>query len=771
MSPSAPTIVIVDDAADVRSLVKTRLRLSRRFTVVGDGGDGDAAVELAREHRPSLLLLDVSMPRTDGLKALPQIRAVSPTTRVVMYSGFDEQGLADRALALGAAAFIEKSTSLDELIDRLTALSPAEVPTGPPEPRSATEASAADERVLGDHRERFREVFEEAAIGMATTTLSGRIVRANRALASLLGRPVGELIGTAYADLTNGRASLVASALDEVVNRGVDVAQVEHDVIGVPAGRRVLATLAPVRDSSGRPLYLFLQVQDITAQRGAEEELRRSEERFRLLVEAVQDYAIFMLSPDGIVISWNPGAERLQGYLAHEIVGQHFRRFYPPEVQAAKHPEHELEIAARDGRYEEEGWRIRKDGSRFWANVAITAIRNDRGQHIGFAKVTRDITARREAEEALRQSEERFRLLVEAVQDYAIFMLDVDGHIISWNRGAQRLKGYSASDIIGQHFRVFYPPEKQAEQHPEHELVWALRDGHYEEEGWRVRKDGSLFWANVVITAVRNHAGEHIGFTKVTRDMTERRAMTQELEAANARLRRAAAEQAEFLAVTAHELRTPVGVLGGSADMLSKHWAELTDDEHTELLESMASSAGRLRRLLGDLLTASRLQNSSLRLDPHRVDVETLLVAATVAARRTYPDAEFEVDAEPDLTVVADSDRLSQALDNLIGNALRHGASPVRVSATGEGPTVRICVTDSGAGVPAAMRSRLFERFTTGEAKGGTGLGLFIVRELARAHGGDASYEPGSPDHPAGAFVITLPAAGPFRPDGPPAGD
>jgi PAS domain S-box-containing protein len=528
----------------------------------------------------------------------------------------------------------------------------------------------------------------------------------------------------------------------------------------------VLATIAPVLDSRERPLYLFLQVQDVTGLRGAQEQLRRSEARFRLLVEKVEDYAIFMLSPQGTVESWNAGAERIKGYTEQEIVGRHFRVFYPRKLQDARHPEHELELALRDGHYEEEGWRIRKDGSRFWANVLITAVHDD-GRHIGFAKVTRDITARREQDEALRQSEERFRLLVEAVGDYAIFMLDPDGRIASWNAGAQRSKGYTADEIIGQHFRVFYPPEVQAARHPEYELEVALRDGRYEEEGWRVRKDGTLFWANVVITAVRDR-GRLVGFAKVTRDTSERRAMLEERErtaaalaVANAQLEQAAEDQAHFLAVTAHELRTPVGVLGGTADTLAAHWADLEDDERRELLEGMSASAVRLRRLLADLLTASRLQASALELELGPVDVGALLATAAAAARRTHPGADVRVEAEPGLVVEGDTDRLAQAVDNLIANALRHGVPPVRVTGRVVGSEVEIAIGDAGPGVPEEMRTRLFDRFATGRGPGGTGLGLYIVRQLARSHGGDATYRPpGSDGAQNGSFVISLPYAG-----------
>ena len=303
----------------------------------------------------------------------------------------------------------------------------------------------------------------------------------------------------------------------------------------------------------------------------------------------------------------------------------------------------------------------------------------------------------------------------------------------------------------------------------------ALREGHYEEEGWRLRKDGSRFWANVLITAVFNEAGEHIGFAKVTRDTTERRRALEErdraaqalaaantkLESLNRRLQRATDDQSQFLAVTAHELRTPIGVLSGSADLLSQHWSQLTDEERDGLLEAMTTGTTRLRRLLDDLLTASRLQASALEMRPDVVPVGDVVREAVTTVRRTNPEAEIVLDVPPGITVHADRDRLAQALDNLLNNALHHGVPPIRVWATSSPGGVQIRVSDQGPGVSSAMQPRLFDRFATGRHRGGTGLGLFIVRELARAQGGDAFYELSSAETSGGAFVIVLPDGSP----------
>jgi PAS domain S-box-containing protein len=249
-------------------------------------------------------------------------------------------------------------------------------------------------------------------------------------------------------------------------------------------------------------------------------------DHFRLFVDSVRDYAIFMLDPQGVVRTWNAGAERIKGYRADEIIGKHFSKFYRPED--AWKCAYELEVATKEGRVEDEGWRVRKDGSLFWALVVITCVRDETGAIVGFGKVTRDLTERRHAEEILRRSEERFRLIVESVKDYAIFMLDARGRVATWNAGAERIKGYSADEIIGHYFAQFYPEEDVRAGKCEMELEVAARDGRFEDEGWRIRKDGSRFWANVVITALRNHAGELVGFAKVTRDLTERKRAEEE---------------------------------------------------------------------------------------------------------------------------------------------------------------------------------------------------------------------------------------------------
>jgi PAS domain S-box-containing protein len=298
------------------------------------------------------------------------------------------------------------------------------------------------------------------------------------------------------------------------------------------------------------------------------------------VVEELKDYAVFMLDSEGHVVTWNEGARLIKGYTAGEIIGRSFACFYTPEDLARGKPSKLLEKAKIEGRVEDEGWRVRKDGTRFWADVVITALHDSSGNVRGFLKVTRDLTDRRGAQELLHQSEERFRLLVESVKDYAIFMLGVDGKITTWNSGAEHITGYRAEEAIEKHFSIFYPAEGIDEGRPELELEIAASVGRYEEEGWRVRKDGQRYWASVVLTAIHDPVTNNLrGFAKVTRDLTERRRMELEAraaeeQAATERARLVEAQNAlrlrdEFVSVAAHELRTPLSALQLKLDGIS----------------------------------------------------------------------------------------------------------------------------------------------------------------------------------------------------------
>jgi PAS domain S-box-containing protein len=419
-----------------------------------------------------------------------------------------------------------------------------------------------------------------------------------------------------------------------------------------------------------------------------------AQDALHLLERNIRDYAIFMLDPAGYVVSWNVGAERIIGYTEQEIRGKHFSTFYPPEDLAAGKPARELEIAIAEGRVEDEGWRVRKDGTRYWSDVVITALFDDAGELRGFGKVTRDVTERRAAEEALRASEERFRLLVQDVTDYAIFMLDPIGHVVSWNAGAERIKGYTEQEIRGKHFSMFYPPEDIAAGRPEHNLETALLEGRVEDEGWRVRKDGTRFWANVVITALYGENRRLRGFSKVTRDMTERREAEQSLE-----------ERRQLLA---HLIRVQ------EAERL-RIAAELNDREVHELDELVQSQrefaeqlpdpyAAQLSKLVDRAETATEeLRAVVARLRPPGIDRSSLAgaledyLAANAPSWGLSYTVDSRLDSEPPHDVAVTIFRICQeALTNVHKHARAKKVS-VALSHTGSGVLTR--VVDDGVGI------------------------------------------------------------------------
>ena len=366
------------------------------------------------------------------------------------------------------------------------------------------------------------------------------------------------------------------------------------------------AVLHHVRDEHGDLIGFAKVTRDITERIRARDSLLESERRFRILVEGVIDYAIYMLDPSGVIVNWNTGAQRLKGYTADEIVGQHFSKFYSKEDRRTGLPARVLETASREGRYEAEGWRVRKDGSRFWASVVIDAIRNEKGDLEGFAKVTRDITERRAAQDTLRESERQFRLLVAGVTDYALYMLDPNGIITSWNAGAERIKGYQANEIIGQHFSKFYTERDRAAGLPSQALYAAAQEGRFEAEAWRIRKDGTMFWANVVMDPIRDEDGILVGFAKITRDITERRDAQIELQ--DAQQQRAQAQKMDALGQltggVAHDFNNLLMVVSGHIQTIKK---KITDDPKVvRAAEAIELAAQRGATLTRQLLTFSR---------------------------------------------------------------------------------------------------------------------------------------------------------------------
>ena len=472
--------------------------------------------------------------------------------------------------------------------------------------------------------------------------------------------------------------------------------------------------------------------------------LFESERRFRLLVEGVVDFAIYMLDPNGLVTSWNAGARRIKGFEAEEVVGRHFGMFYLPEDREAGLPQQSLETAREKGRFEAEGWRLRKDGTKFLASVVIDAIYEE-GELIGFAKITRDMTEQHKAAQALKESESRFRLLVGGVTDYALYMLDPNGIVTNWNAGGQRIKGYLPEEIIGQHFSRFYSAEDQAAGRPARALKLALENGHYEEDGWRVRKDGKFFWASVVIDPIRDDENRLIGFAKITRDISERREAQIHLE----KIRRQLAESQKLDALgqltggVAHDFNNLLMVISGSVQALKKIVAD--DTRGLRAVQAIESASRRGAALTRQLLTFARRQN---------VNPRTVEPAERIHAVRDILDTglggsiQLHVSVADDTwPVTVDRSEFETALVNLVVNArdampsgglVTIRAGNIRIDdGVRKGDYVAVKVQDTGIGIPPDVIARVFDPFFTTKPVGkGTGLGLSQVHGFAHQAGG-----------------------------------
>lgn len=458
----------------------------------------------------------------------------------------------------------------------------------------------------------------------------------------------------------------------------------------------------------------------------AQLELAHSEERFQLLVDSVKDYAIYMLDTEGRIVSWNSGAERIKGYPESEVLGQHFSMFYTPEDRNSSKPEEELRTAREQGKYEEEGWRMRKNGTRFWANVVLTPVFGSDGTLRGYAKVTRDVSQRR----LLEETERKMRVLIGSVKDYAIFMLDPTGHIASWNPGAERFKGYTEQEIVGKHFSIFYTQEDLDSGKPARELEIAVATGKYEEEGWRLRKDGSRFWANVLITSMFDEDGRLLGFAKVTRDMTERMLMENELRDLNRQLE-------AFAYSVAHDLRAPLRSIIFTSKMLSQDYGAGLPPDALDLLYAQAENSMKLATIIDELLNLSRISRQEIRFV--QVDLSELAEGIVKELRAKGWNTEPEVEIQGNLTVKADATLLRVVLLNLLQNAFKFSPNGGKVS-VGKKPRESVYfVRDEGIGIEMEFAHKVFlpfERLVADSEFEGSGIGLANVQRALQRMGG-----------------------------------
>ncbi|MBZ9817319.1 PAS domain-containing sensor histidine kinase [Mesorhizobium sp. CA7] len=662
--------------------------------------------------------------------------------------------------------------------------------------------TTADAQHLSDSRR--LELFIDAVADYAIYTLDadGLITSWNAGAEKIKGYAASEVLGQHFSrfftveDQANGVPSRMLAAAKAEGRYEAEGWRVRKD------GTRFWSSglVQRVLDRNGVLLGYAKITRDITERVAAHESLLQSERRFRILVDGVTDYAIYMLDPSGIVTNWNAGAERLKGYAAEEIVGQHFSKFYTREERAKGTPLRVLEAAVQNGRYEGEGWRVRKDGSRFWASVVVTPIHNDAGRLEGFAKVTRDITERRAAHEALRQSERQFRLLVSGVTDYALLMLDPNGLVTSWNAGAERIKGYAAEEIIGQHFSRFYTEHDRAAGLPGRALYTATRDGRFETEGHRVRKDGTLFWANVVIDPIRDERGELIGFAKITRDITDRR--DAEIALRQAQAQRVHTQKMDALGQLTgsivHDFNNLLTVVESFVRLGKKVGA---DPEMKRATESVELALQRGAALTRQLLAFSRKQAARAEVVSlaERVEAVRAMIAGSmrksvklVAAvgPETWPVKVDPGELELGLVNIAFNARDAMPGGGLVTITAENVLLSSEDNAAGlQGEFVALRVTDTGIGIAADVLPQVFEPFfTTKGPEKGTGLGLAQVYGLAQQSGGAVTIESevgkgttvtiylpradmavaaqsAEPEQPASANVVPLRTKGRFADD------
>ena len=564
-----------------------------------------------------------------------------------------------------------------------------------------------------------------------------------------------------------------------------------HEIIvEQPNGERlnILPHPHPLYDKDGTmigAINMLVDVTDLGRYRSLEQKTRelttaldaliKSEERYHRMVAEVEDYAIILLSKEGIIQNWNKGAEKIKGYSEDEIVGKSFKMFYAPADQASGLPDQLLNIALIKGKANHEGWRIRKDGSRFWGSISITALHDSEGEVIGFSKVTRDLTGRRNQElkiqeinddlklknELLRRSEERYQRMVAEVEDYVIILLDENGRIENWNRGAQKIKGYTAEEILGKHFSVFYPEEDRKKGIPGGLLSKAATEGKAPHEGWRIRKDGSRFWGNVVITALHNDDGKVIGFTKVTRDLTEKKLAEEQLLASsialqqkNRELERINEELSSFAYISSHDLQEPLRKIQTFSDRIREMEYDKLSEKGKDYFLRMQAGASRMQNLIRDILAYSRMTTGEKILE--MTDLNDLLAHARIELEVMIADKRATIvnDSMPGMKVIPF--QIQQLFNNLLNNALKFskpGVPPHVVIKYERVPGSKlrnlyplqnvdychISFADNGIGFEPEYNKKIFEVFQRLHARteyGGTGIGLAICRKIVENHNG-----------------------------------
>lgn len=498
----------------------------------------------------------------------------------------------------------------------------------------------------------------------------------------------------------------------------------------------------------------------------------QNEERYSKMIEEIQDYAILLLSVDGIIRNWNSGAYKIKGYTADELIGQSFQIFYTAEDRDQQLPQRLLKEARTKGRALHEGWRVHKNGNRFWGSIVITALHDKNGEVTGFIKITRDLTGRKEAEdsqirytqqlEEQRREAEQYHKMIDEIQDYAILLLDIEGNIQNWNSGAEKIKGYQAHEIIGKSFSIFYPPEDKENNLPFQLLGIARETGRAMHEGFRVRKDGSRFWGSIIITALHDDENNVIGFSKVTRDLTERKMTEDRMRLYAHQLEQKNQELEEFSYVASHDLKEPLRKIVTFGDLLQTHLKD-ADEKTLNYINRMQDAARRMTQLIDDLLEFSLIGKREQTLESVNLSQVLERVLQDLEGIIQKQNAVIQADALPEL--MANPMHMQQLFQNLLSNALKFNDKPAPAidifyqnTGTAEAPVHEVTVRDNGIGFDPAEASRIFEAFRRLHGRleyAGSGIGLAICKKIVELHHGTivASGEKGK----GATFIITLP--------------
>jgi len=623
-----------------------------------------------------------------------------------------------------------------------------------------------DAEALHEQREWLRVTLSSIGDAVITTDTKGSITYLNPVAVSLTGWTQEEAAGIplelVFKIINEETRQTVENPATRALREGLVMGLANHTLLIAKDGteRAIDDSAAPIRNANGEVAGVVLVFRDVTDRREAERALRESEERFRLLVEGAEDYAIFMLDPKGNITSWNPGAERIKGYSAEEIIGQHFSCFYPPEKVEAGHPDQELEVAAAKGRFEDEGWRLRKDGSRFWANVIITALRDERGKLKGFSKITRDRTEDLRKDSQIRDSEVRFRRLFETAKD-GILILDSDnGKITDANPYISELLGYSTHELIGKELwqiGLFQDIEASQAAFQQLQQEGYIRYHDLPLETKSGRKAEVEFISNVY------NVDHHAVIQCNIRDITERR----QLERAEAQAEALAdlhRRKDEFLAMLSHELRNPLAAITNAVQIL-----DLQKDEHP--LQEKAKTiirrqAANLVVLVNDLLEVSRILGGRIQLHQEDLDARGIVQQAVETARPLIDQNKHELTVslptEP-TWLHADALRLEEVIVNLLNNAVKYTpeGGHIWLSLQQEGDRIVLRIRDTGVGIVPDSLPHMFELFTQAprsldRSQGGLGVGLAVVRKLVEMHGGTVEAQSAGPGK-GSEFIVRLP--------------